>query len=626
MQSTVDSFIFSLLRESYSSQVATQDTAKRAIASVVFYPTDLFFVTASLLEAAGAFSHFDPDPDSTSSEDSFARFTLNRDNRLRLETLGAKWRDPTTKETPFEVVGLWTDFINEHGDAPLRETQKFSSAPRWWTDCHAVMIVADEASDGIGSPSGEDEAVFKSFIHQKKILRRNAVSNRLDEENFDISAGSSPTFTINTNGNVGNVFPKTRVSTSGCSHRNFSRNLTLLPRTGSVRCHWHIPSEPLADDEEKPIDILIVPFPYSISARCFVDKHDARESMKKEGEARSGWANFEIRQRWLEKGQGNQDVKALCQGLLRSAKQDVQSVNGIILPEYSLNFDLFLEICQEMKKIEAGLEFVIAGASNNCDSRKEPNGNHVLTCVWHKLDENGEEAAEIVQSTDAGAENHDEKNAAEKQSRAILSSRRKHHRWMLTPQQLAQYAITSSLDPRVNWWEAHNIGQRELHFFPFRKRSTFTSMICEDLARSDPCHEVLRSVGPNLVFVLLMDGPQIPSRWAARYASSLSDDPGCSVLTVSSLGLIQRSNRTREHSKQEAVAFFAGPFGQTPLLLPDDGAKAILITLTGESEPGRATIDGRPDSSSRAWKLTGSQPIYEMDLDQDAEKGTPETQ
>lgn len=607
MQPTVKSFIFSLLRDSTTPKVATQKKINKAVETVPFYPTDLFFVSASLLDAAGAFGHFDPDPDSVSIADGYPRFTLLPEARLILEDLGKKWRSPNTTETPHAVVGRWANFLREHGSKRVRETQRFTTAPDWWTDCHALMIISDEACEGIGSPSSEQQPLFKSFIHQKKVLSRKSTSDPLEEEDFDISSGSSPTFSINTNSNFGNVFPKTRVSTSGCSHRNFSRNLTLLPKTGSVRCHWHMPSEPLADDNEKPIDILIIPFPYNISAKCFVDRHDPKTSMEEDNEVRSGWANFEINQRWLKEAD---DLKGLFRSLLRSARDDVESVNGVVFPEYSLTFDLFLEICQELKAIERNLEFVVAGASNNCDSRDKPNGNHVLTCVWHKLDENGED----IMVVDAGEPRNDSalffSEEQEKQSRAILSSRRKHHRWMLTPQQLTQYAVTSSLDPRVNWWEAHNIGQRELHFFPFRRRSTFTSMICEDLARSDPCHEVLRSVGPNLVFVLLMDGPQIASRWSARYASSLSDDPGCSVLTVTSLGLIERSNRTREHPKQEAVAFFASPFGQTPLLLPSDGAKGILITLTGESEPNRSTIDGRADASSRAWKLTSSQPIY----------------
>ena len=48
-------------------------------------------------------------------------------------------------------------------------------------------------------------------------------------------------------------------------------------------------------------------------------------------------------------------------------------------------------------------------------------------------------------------------------------------------------------------------------------------------------------MGPNLVFALLMDGPQLPERWSGRYATVLADDPGSSVLTVTSLGMALKS-------------------------------------------------------------------------------------
>jgi hypothetical protein len=64
--------------------------------------------------------------------------------------------------------------------------------------------------------------------------------------------------------------------------------------------------------------------------------------------------------------------------------------------------------------------------------------------------------------------------------------------------------------------------------------------MCEDLAQSDNVAEVIRSVGPALVITPLLDGPQLASRWAARYASVFADDPGSAVLTLTSFGLAQR--------------------------------------------------------------------------------------
>jgi hypothetical protein len=55
----------------------------------------------------------------------------------------------------------------------------------------------------------------------------------------------------------------------------------------------------------------------------------------------------------------------------------------------------------------------------------------------------------------------------------------------------------------------------------------------------------MNAIGPNLVIALLMDGPQLENRWPARYATVLAEDPGSAVLTVTSLGMVRRSNYAR---------------------------------------------------------------------------------
>ena len=66
-----------------------------------------------------------------------------------------------------------------------------------------------------------------------------------------------------------------------------------------------------------------------------------------------------------------------------------------------------------------------------------------------------------------------------------------------------------------------------------RRDSTQASLVCEDLAQNDDVAQLIRSVGPTVVICVLLDGPQLTSRWAARYASVLADDPGSAVLTLS---------------------------------------------------------------------------------------------
>jgi hypothetical protein len=72
-----------------------------------------------------------------------------------------------------------------------------------------------------------------------------------------------------------------------------------------------------------------------------------------------------------------------------------------------------------------------------------------------------------------------------------------------------------------------------------------TALVCEDLAHNDEIAQLIRSVGPTAVINLLLDGPQLTSRWTARYASVLADDPGSAVLTLTSCGMWAGTRRTR---------------------------------------------------------------------------------
>jgi hypothetical protein len=74
---------------------------------------------------------------------------------------------------------------------------------------------------------------------------------------------------------------------------------------------------------------------------------------------------------------------------------------------------------------------------------------------------------------------------------------------------------------------------------------TLISLVCEDLAQHDDIAQLVRAVGPTVVLAFLLDGPQLTTRWSARYASVLADDPGSAVLTLSSYGMAQRSRPHR---------------------------------------------------------------------------------
>src|SRR5215471_11675502 len=116
----------------------------------------------------------------------------------------------------------------------------------------------------------------------------------------------------------------------------------------------------------------------------------------------------------------------------------------------------------------------------------------------------------------------------------------KHHRWSLDEAQITQYHLGGVLHPHARWWEAMEVPRRTMQFVELAEL-TQASLVCEDLAQNDDIAQLIRSVGPTVVICGLLDGPQLTSRWAARYASVLADDPGSAVLTLASLGMVQRS-------------------------------------------------------------------------------------
>src|SRR5262249_38639595 len=90
-------------------------------------------------------------------------------------------------------------------------------------------------------------------------------------------------------------------------------------------------------------------------------------------------------------------------------------------------------------------------------------------------------------------------------------------------------------------------------------------------------------------------GPQLTSRWTARYASVLADDPGSAVLTLTSFGMVQRS-RPHQRDASPIVALSRDPtrgFREIPL---EAGAQGVVLTVcmartTRRSADGRRPVD-----------------------------------
>ena len=156
--------------------------------------------------------------------------------------------------------------------------------------------------------------------------------------------------------------------------------------------------------------------------------------------------------------------------------------------------------------------------------------------------------------------------------------------------QIYQYHLGGALHPHIRWFEAMEVPRREIHFIEVAEL-TLVSLICEDLAQYDDLARLIRSVGPTIVATVLLDGPQLNSRWSARYASVLADDPGSAVLTLTSYGMVQRS-RPHGRDASRIIALWKDPVNGTREIPLETGAHAVLLTVC-MGRAARRSADGR---------------------------------
>jgi hypothetical protein len=302
--------------------------------------------------------------------------------------------------------------------------------------------------------------------------------------------------------------------------------------------------------------------------------------------AGGGWGWFTARQTWLPLNSDRQKRASFVdfvQNLIDAARENGHRVDGVVFPELALNYTQFKGLGRTLAQ-DSGIDFLISGVNHDQDGRP---GNFVAIAPFFLL----------------GRERRGEVSGWE---RAVLV-REKHHRWKLNASQINTYGL--NLDSKKSWWEDLNILSRSLDVLVYREFSTLTTLICEDLARVDPCQAVVRAIGPNLLIALLMDGPQLSTRWPARYATVLADDPGTSVLSLTSLGLMARQNDIGALPQSCTVGLWNDEVtGIKTLELPRD-ADAISLQIRAVSK-SENTLDGRSDGgSSHRWEYVSHKGI-----------------
>lgn len=368
------------------------------------------------------------------------------------------------------------------------------------------------------------------------------------------------------------ILPKRHTPKVGLSRRSISSNLAF--HQSSVVVDWETDGPKLIEQQSlqrlMKLSILLLPWPRVIRGVDFkaVEESPSVGISKNE----DGLFTFAPTQTLGD------ELHSKLPKLIKEAEGEIGNIHLVVLPEGALRWE---ELDALEKHLGPNTAAYITGVRNGPSGEKDFAGQRKLEdgnflCYGFRKKDNPEVWKRRPQ--------------------------RKHHRWRLDASQVTSYQLGGNLHPQYSWWENTPIGRRHASMINFGQELTICPLICEDLARQDPIADLIRSVGPSLVVALLLDGPQLKMRWSAKYASVLADDPGSSVLTLTSFGMVER-HEVDGYDKSRVVALWSDHEGTRREIALERNAEAIVLSLAVNTI-NAVTLDGRREDKVGTFALT----------------------
>lgn len=513
------------------------------------WPPDVFALVAALLLKSGAYAH---------AVSGWHRNVLLGEWTRSLKDIGREWREKL--DDPPEQVRSWYEMLQQKKSASV---QNLCGDGELCCTLIQLCAAADEACIGVGCTLPNPTGGAQTFREQ--------ASKRLAET--ALTHGVS-TLCKNVHHSTVRVLPKLHTPQSGITIRSLTHNLALCP-AGDVKVKW---AECLSE-KRHCLNLLLAPWPLQAAPAHFQSVESGRAELP---DLASGFGFFEYNPPDDEKPisglqqlfRAEKDTTLFTQlrMLLQNARRAVSKIDGVVFPELALTVEQYNKISEAL--MAEGI-FLICGVRDNPRPGAKASQNYLRFDIPF--------------------------------SQGTMTHRQdKHHRWRLDKKQIVQYGLGSCLDVASNWWEHISIGNRELYFVVLDDWLTVCPLICEDLARQDPIGELVRAVGPNLVIALLMDGPQLPSRWPARYATVLADDPGSSVLTLTSVGMAELSRPPSINVSSRAIALWKdAKTGEAISIELPPNKEGVVLSLSRVFVKEYAA-DGRDDGGATGYPtLTG---------------------
>lgn len=460
-----------------------------------------------------------------------------------IKEVGLNWK--RSPDTPPDKVRRWHKLLVKKKSTPIFEICSDADL------CDSLLqlsAAADEACAGVGC----------TLLKSGSLPLLKEGSRRLLESTLKLDVS---TLCKQISHSTLRVLPKLHTPQSGITIRSLTHNVALCP-AGDVKAKW---AECISEEKRHCLNLLLAPWPLKVAPAHF---SGVRSSPELRAMA-DGYGFFEYNPEGPGSGLAglNEPPYLYLKKLLENARKIVTKIDGVVFPELALTPSQHARISNAL--ISEGI-FLICGVRDS--------------------DKNHATAAQNYLQFDIPFT-----------GRPLSHRQDKHHRWRLDKRQIVQYGLGSCLDVASNWWEHISIGTRDLYFVVLDDWLTICPLICEDLARQDPIGELVRAVGPNLVIALLMDGPQLSSRWPARYATVLADDPGSSVLTLTSVGMAELSRPPNVQGYSRAVALWkdAKSGEAVSIDLPPD-MEGVILSLSRKLVKEYAA-DGRDDGGATGY-------------------------
>ena len=459
------------------------------------------------------------------------------------------------------------DCKNLDQECTFGENENCKSCKLWhsFEGLMSLHAIADEACVGWGIRTGK--------------------TNRIDQEKT--KAQEYAEILLNTHGTLATIntvrcriLPKRHTPHVGITLRSISSN--LAHHHSSVNVKWKTNFEvqndltsKLSERMQKPearkllktnnsaISVLLFPYPFNIYSSDFKIIANSKIDNKND--------NYDF---FTFEPADNLDLKTALECAIAEAKKEISCIDLVILPECALNENGILLLEEILKNHSIPAYITGKRVSSDHSTFKE---NRVQFNMADLAGSFGEET-KVDQS--------------------------KHHRWKLSKSQIIKYNLGHVLTPNKNWWEGIEIKRREVNFINIGEEVTICPLICEDLARQDPIADLIRTVGPSLVVTILMDGPQNFERWPAKYANVLSEDPGCAVITLTSMGMVKRNN-PKVGRNTNSIAIVSDCEGQTNEIELQENSVGVLLNLCLTPKSVKLA-DGRVDQIPTNKLIVGS--------------------